>query len=113
MIDLFVLHLNSTCYTGIIAYEFHYVYYESGSFYKKHIDQFKNNDSRQYTMIFYLNENWELKDGGELCIHHSEKLQNISPQNGKSVFFKSSEVLHEVLTTNKERFSITGWFKIN
>ena len=104
MIDLFVLHLNSTCYTGIIAYEFHYVYYESGSFYKKHIDQFKNNDSRQYTMIFYLNENWELKDGGELCIHHAEKLQNISPQNGKSVFFKSSEVLHEVLTTTSLRF---------
>ncbi len=113
LIDLFVLHLNSTCYTGITGYEFHYAYYETGSFYKKHMDQFKNNDSRQYTMIFYLNEDWELKDGGELCIHHAEKLQNISPQNGKSVFFRSNEVLHEVLTTNKDRFSITGWFKIN
>lgn len=113
LIDLFVLHLNSTCYTGITGYEFHYAYYETGSFYKKHIDQFKNNASRQYTMIFYLNENWKRSDGGELCIHHTDKLQNISPKNGKSVFFKSSEVLHEVLTTNKERFSITGWFKTN
>lgn len=113
LIDRFVLHLNSTCFTGITGYEFHYAYYEAGSFYKKHIDQFKNNDSRQYTMIFYLNENWELKDGGELCIHHIGNQQNISPQNGKSIFFRSNELLHEVLTTNKERLSITGWFKIN
>ena len=113
LIDSFVFHLNSTCFTGITGYEFHYTYYEIGTFYKKHLDQFKNNDARQYSMIFYLNENWELKDGGELCIHHTKSLQNISPKNGKSVFFKSNELEHEVLTTNKERLSITGWFKIN
>ena len=51
LIDKFVLHLNKTCYTGITSYEFHYALYEKGSFYKRHLDQFKNNDSRQYTMI--------------------------------------------------------------
>ena len=111
LMDSFVSHLNSTCYTGITGYEFHYTLYETGSFYKKHIDQFRNNESRQFSMIMYLNENWKESDGGELCIHDGDRLQNISPVNGKSVFFKSSELEHEVLLTNKPRMSITGWLK--
>jgi SM-20-related protein len=113
LMDRFVSHLNNTCYTGITGYEFHYTMYEEGSFYKKHIDQFRNNDSRQYSMIMYLNADWQEADGGELCIYHQEALQKIAPLNGKSVFFKSSELAHEVLCTNKPRLSITGWLKIN
>ena len=113
LIDEFVSHLNSTCYTGITGYEFHYALYEKGSFYKKHLDQFKNTDSRQYSLIMYLNDDWQEADGGQLCIHHHDCLQNISPNNGKSVFFKSNELEHEVLLTNKIRLSITGWLKIN
>lgn len=113
LMDEFVLYLNRTCYTGITNYEFHYTLYESGTFYKKHLDQFKNNDSRQYSMIFYLNENWIQNDGGELCIHSVNGQQTISPNNGKSVFFKSNELEHEVLITTKARMSITGWFKVN
>jgi len=112
LMDLFVSHLNSTCYTGITGYEFHYTLYEKGSFYTKHLDQFQNNGSRQYSMIMYLNEDWKNADGGELCIHHEADLQNISPVNGKSVFFKSSELVHEVLLSNKPRMSITGWLKV-
>ncbi len=112
LMDEFVLHLNRTCYTGITGYEFHYAMYEKGSFYKKHLDQFRNNESRQYSMIMYLNEDWTEGDGGELCIYpKDEASQNISPVNGKSVFFKSSELEHEVLVTNKTRLSITGWLK--
>ena len=77
IIDAFVLHLNTTCYTGITGYEFHYALYEKGSFYKKHLDQFKNNDSRQYSLVIYLNENWKEIDGGELCIHHLNSIQII------------------------------------
>ena len=113
LMDEFVSHLNSTCYTGITGYEFHYALYEKGSFYKKHFDQFKNTASRQYSLIMYLNDDWQEVDGGQLCIHHHDRLQNISPNNGKSVFFKSSELEHEVLITNKVRLSITGWLKIN
>ncbi len=114
LMDSFVSYLNSTCYTGITGYEFHYTLYETGSFYKKHLDQFRNNDSRQYSMIMYLNKDWQKADGGELCIHFNEnRLQNISPENGKMVFFKSSELEHEVLLTNKPRMSITGWLKVN
>lgn len=113
LMDNFVSYLNSSCYTGITGYEFHYTLYETGSFYKKHVDQFRNNDSRKYSMIMYLNTGWQKEDGGELCIHHSDYLQNIPPENGKSVFFKSSELVHEVLLTNKPRMSITGWLKVN
>lgn len=111
LMDSFVLYLNSTCYTGITGYEFHYTLYESGSFYTKHIDQFQQNGSRAFSMIMYLNADWKLGDGGELQIHHIDHLQNISPTNGKSVFFKSSELAHEVLLTNVPRMSITGWLK--
>ncbi|MCX6199701.1 MAG: 2OG-Fe(II) oxygenase [Bacteroidetes bacterium] len=111
LLDSFIIYLNATCYTGITGYEFHYTLYEEGSFYKKHIDRFKNNSSRAYSMIMYLNENWQPSHGGELCIHHNNQLQNISPNNGKCVFFKSNNLLHEVLLTHKPRLSITGWLK--
>ena len=109
LMDSFVVYLNTTCYTGITGYEFHYALYESGSFYKKHLDRFKNNDGRRFSMIIYLNENWETKDGGELSIHQDDIIQNISPDNRKGVFFRSNELEHEVLLTNKTRMSITGW----
>lgn len=113
LMDEFVRHLNETCYAGIHSYEFHYTLYEPGTSYKKHLDQFRNNDSRKYSMIMYLNDAWEEKDGGELCIHQKgQALRHIAPCNGKIVFFQSNELVHEVLITNKPRMSITGWLKI-
>lgn len=113
VIDSFILFLNKTCYTGITSYEFHYALYEKGSFYKKHKDQFKENASRQYTLIFYLNTDWQATDGGELCVYLNDLPLLISPTNGKSVFFKSSELLHEVLLSNTQRMSITGWLRVD
>ncbi len=111
LIDSFVEFLNSSCYTGITSYEFHYALYEKGNFYKKHLDQFKSNKSRAFSMIMYLNDDWQTEDGGELCIYQGDSLQTISPNNGKCVFFKSSELEHEVMITHKPRMSITGWLK--
>ena len=111
LMDSFVSYLNSTCYAGITDYEFHYALYEKGSSYKKHLDQFQNNKSRAYSMIIYLNTDWQQNDGGELCIYHSDHLQLIEPINCKCVFFKSSELEHEVLLTQQPRLSITGWLK--
>lgn len=111
LMDTFIVFLNETCYTGITGYEFHYALYEKGSFYKKHLDQFKSSDSRKYSMIMYLNSEWTEGDGGELSIHHQDHIENISPISGKTVFFKSSELEHEVLLSNKPRMSITGWLK--
>ncbi|RDI55037.1 2OG-Fe(II) oxygenase [Flavobacterium glaciei] len=110
-IEAFILYLNQSCYTGITGYEFHYSLYESGDFYLKHLDQFKNNPSRKYSMISYLNSNWIESDGGELLIHQLDNNQKISPTQGKTVFFKSDELVHEVLVTQNTRMSITGWLK--
>lgn len=111
LIDGFIKYLNMSCYAGITGYEFHYSLYEIGSFYNKHLDQFQNNQSRTYSLISYLNEDWLEKDGGELMIHQFENNQKISPVQGKTVFFKSNELVHEVLVTHKRRMSITGWLK--
>nr|WP_315234266.1 2OG-Fe(II) oxygenase family protein [uncultured Flavobacterium sp.] len=110
-IEAFIIYLNQSCYAGITGYEFHYSLYESGDFYLKHLDQFKNNPSRKYSMISYLNSNWQESDGGELLIHQADNNQKIAPTQGKTVFFKSDELVHEVLLTQNTRMSITGWLK--
>jgi SM-20-related protein len=112
LMDAFVLYLTETCYTGILNYEFHYTRYETGTFYKKHLDQFKNNDKRKYSMIVYLNHDWLDQEGGALCIHFADGLQLIYPHIGKAVFFQSNELEHEVLIASRPRFSITGWLKV-
>ena len=112
-VQAFILHLNRSCYTSINDFEFHYAYYDTGSFYKRHLDQFRDNQSRAYSIIMYLNPNWQTADGGELCIYHQAATQIIAPINGKCVFFKSNELEHEVLLNHKPRMSITGWFKTN
>ena len=112
LMDDFVRYLNETCYTGITGYEFHYALYETGSFYKRHFDRFRNDDSRLFSMITYLNDDWKEGDGGELSIFDDDgQTHNVSPTNGKSVFFKSDELEHEVLKTQVPRMSITGWLK--
>ena len=110
-IEEFILYLNRSCFAGITGYEFHYSLYESGDFYLKHLDQFKNNPSRKYSMISYLNADWQESDGGELLIHQLDNNQKIAPTQGKTVFFKSNELVHEVLVTHNTRMSITGWLK--
>lgn len=113
LIDNFIIYLNRTCFTGITSYEFHYAYYDKGSSYKRHLDQFKCNKDRAFSMIMYLNSDWIPADGGQLCIYNLGDTQIISPTNGKCVFFKSSELEHEVLLSFKPRMSITGWLKTN
>ena len=108
LMDRFISHLNRTCYAGITGYEFHYTLYETGSFYKRHLDNFKQNGTRAFSMIMYLNID---VDGGSLRIYQDDSSQDITPNAGKSVFFKSDELEHEVLITHLPRMSITGWLK--
>jgi SM-20-related protein len=111
-IENFIERLNSTCYTSISGYEFHYAVYEEGSFYKRHKDQFKNDSNRKYSLINYLNKNWQLEDGGQLVVYQNEAAQVIQPNSQTSVFFKSDEMEHEVTQTRRSRMSITDWLKL-
>jgi SM-20-related protein len=109
--EAFIGHLNSTCYTGINSYEFHYAVYEEGNFYKRHMDQFRSDDKRKFSLINYLNEDWLEGDGGQLYLYQEEGVQKIQPESKTAVFFKSDEMEHEVTLCKRSRMSITGWLK--
>ncbi|PQJ08841.1 proline hydroxylase [Flavipsychrobacter stenotrophus] len=112
IIDQFISHLNSTCYTGLTSCEFHYALYEEGKGYARHKDQFRNHNARKFSMISYLNENWEEADGGQLIIHNKDhSALFILPNNQKAVFFQSDKIEHEVAIAQRPRMSITGWLK--
>jgi SM-20-related protein len=110
-VENFISYLNRTCYTGINSYEFHYAVYEEGSFYKRHKDQFKNDSNRKYSLINYLNTNWQEADGDQLLVYQNDSIQKVLPQSQTAVFFKSDEMEHEVTMAHRSRMSITGWLK--
>lgn len=102
--------LNRYCFLSLSGYEFHFAYYPPGTFYKRHLDQFKDRNNRMISVIFYLNEQWKSGDGGELKVfsgQHGEVL--VEPRGGTCAVFRSDTVEHEVMKTNTDRFSLTGW----
>ena len=63
-------YLNRTCFLGINQKEFHYAIYPKGTFYKRHLDTFQNDDRRKLSFVCYLNEeNWKPENGGELALY--------------------------------------------
>ena len=115
-INDFVQYLNRTCFMGILHKEFHYALYPKGTFYKRHLDTFQNDDRRKLSMVSYLNEqDWQPEYGGELVIYTNEKgievPMSINPFPGRMVIFESQILEHEVKPVKTERLSITGWLK--
>lgn len=112
-ISNFIQHLNSTCFTSLIDFESHYANYERNSFYKRHLDQFKNDKGRKFSMILYLNDNWQAEDGGAISLYpEGEQQKDIAPEGGRLVFFRSDELEHEVHPSfTRNRMSIAAWFK--
>ncbi len=111
LISFLTDYLNQTCYLGIRSSEFHYALYPKGKFYKRHLDQFRNDSGRKLSVICYLNHNWVDKDGGQLRIYKRGSFIDILPHAGTLVVFQSDLLEHEVLKANKPRKSITGWLK--
>lgn len=112
-IENFIAHLNKTCFTSIKSFESHYSSYERKSFYKRHLDQFKNEKGRKFSIVLYLNQDWKEEDEGLLSLFPKGREQkNISPLEGRMVFFRSDEMEHEVHpSSTRERLSIAGWLK--
>jgi SM-20-related protein len=105
-------YLNRTCFLGISHKEFHYAIYPKGTFYKKHIDTFQNDDRRKLSFVCYLNEEgWLPENGGELVLYLKHEEKTIYPLPGRVVIFESQIIEHEVKLVNTERLSITGWLK--
>ncbi|MFT6880948.1 MAG: SM-20-related protein [Algoriphagus sp.] len=109
----FVEYLNKTCFTSLKSFESHYAHFELGGFYKRHFDQFKSEKGRKYSIVLYLNQDWREEDDGMLSLYPSSGGQkNISPVEGRMVFFRSDEMEHEVHPSlTRERRSIAGWLK--
>ncbi|HEY8118095.1 MAG TPA: 2OG-Fe(II) oxygenase [Methylophilaceae bacterium] len=104
--------LNRSLYLGLFEFETHFAIYPAGKGYAKHLDQLKGSQERQVSTILYLSQNWQSTDGGELRLYLDEEThQDISPHSGKLVVFLSDRFWHEVLPANRERISLTGWFR--
>lgn len=112
-INELVVYLNKTCFLGILHKEFHYAVYPKGTFYKRHLDTFQNDDRRKLSIVCYLNEdNWLKENGGELTIYTEKEALDILPIPGRLVIFESQILEHEVKVVKaSERMSITGWLK--
>jgi len=115
-INNLVNYLNKTCFLGILHKEFHYALYPTGTFYKRHIDTFQNDDRRKLSFVCYLNEDgWLPENGGELVLYLDENGKEVEkviyPFPGRVVIFESQIIEHEVKPVNTERLSITGWLK--
>jgi len=101
--------LNQNLFLSLKDYEVHLTIYPPGSYYKRHLDQFKKDDHRRLSVICYLNEDWKEEEGGQLRIYQSEKFINVLPAAGRLVCFRSDQLEHEVLPATRSRLSITGW----
>ena len=100
-----------------------YAYYPSGGFYRRHRDAVPGSASilRCYSLLLYLNQNWQKEDAGQLRMHFDSggdflpdgeepNYLDVDPKAGTLVLFKSDQVPHEVLDTNSERLAVVGWY---
>lgn len=110
------LFLNRRLFLGLFSFESHFAHYAPGDYYKRHFDAFKGDANRVLSLVVYLNPNWANDDGGELVLYHDIHDQegvSITPVSGTVVVFLSEDFPHEVLTSNRDRYSIAGWYRVN
>lgn len=108
--------LNQSLFLGLFDYESHYAIYQEGDFYKQHVDALKGSSNRVLSTVYYLNENWNDDDGGEIILYDIDGetiLETINPRAGTMVIFLSEQFPHEVRVAKTTRYSIAGWFRVN
>jgi len=104
--------LNRELFLGLEDYECHFALYPPGSFYRRHLDRFRDDDRRTVTTVFYLNEDWRPEHGGALRIELADgREHDVLPAAGTLVVFMSGDFPHEVLPASRERLSLTGWYR--
>nr|WP_314877006.1 2OG-Fe(II) oxygenase [uncultured Pseudomonas sp.] len=104
--------INQGLFIGLEDYECHFALYPPGAFYRRHLDRFRDDDRRAVSAVFYLNQDWQPGDGGELRMFlDDQRVHDVAPTAGTLVVFLSGDVPHEVLAAGRERLSLTGWFR--
>ncbi len=101
--------VNQSLFLSLKDCEVHQTIYPIGSFYKRHLDQFKKDDHRKLSVISYLNKAWSENDGGQLRLYLKEESKDVFPLAGRLVCFRSDLLEHEVLPATRARLSLTGW----
>lgn len=109
-----------------------------GSKYPKHIDNIGSPDRRKLTVIYYLNPDWDTREGGELRVWDCEPSASrgdyftsdddntsfdlpshghtdVAPEGDRVVMFWSDLCVHEVLANSSvspsdHRYALTLWF---
>jgi SM-20-related protein len=105
------LELNRGGYLGLFDLELHYAWYARGTGYARHVDQPQGREQRIVSLVLYLNEGWTPDAGGELRIFDGNEARDIEPIAGRLVCFLTEGREHAVLTTGRDRLSISGWFR--
>lgn len=100
--------LNHEAFLGLRGFECHAARYQPGAFYKMHRDAFAEGGSRVISCVYFLNPAWTAQDAGELHVLTPES-QRIEPLLDRLVLFRSADILHEVLPTRSDRYTLTGW----
>lgn len=122
--------LNKKCSLYLQASaSFHLGCFPKDAYYKKHVDggyETNLNNGRKVTALFYANKRWSDSDEGQLRIYRrrpnpfqlekgatpfqeDEVEEDITPEAGRLVLFRSRDVPHEVLKTKRKRFAVTLW----
>ena len=107
------VYLNRRLYLGLLSFESHLAHYRPGDFYRTHVDAFRGEASRVVSLVCYLNEDWIEGDGGELILYSQLGSVMVKPVHRTVVLFLSEEMPHEVRPAQRDRFSVTGWFRVN
>ncbi|MNJ70885.1 hypothetical protein D3C77_673740 [compost metagenome] len=64
------------------------------------------------TAVLYLNPDWQPDHGGALRLYLADgESLDVAPEAGTLVVFMAGEFPHEVLPTQVDRLSVTGWFR--
>lgn len=102
---------NRTLFAGIRHSEAHYACYPPGFGYKWHSDNPVGRDERVVSAVFYLNDEWEDSDGGQLSIidSHNQPHQ-LLPKANRLVIFDSN-LQHQVEIAHRQRYSIATWLR--
>lgn len=104
--------INRICFAGISSEELLYASYPEGAFYRRHLDRFSSDSSRKISVITYLNRGWNpAEDGGEFVAYTPNGPVHVAPVWGRTVFFRSEVLEHEVLPARRSRRSVTGWLR--
>lgn len=112
LMDALREQLNRELFLGLEEFECHFAFYPPGAFYKTHLDRFRDDDSRSVTAVLYLNPDWQPEHGGVLRLYlEDDRSRDIAPEAGTLVVFMAGDFPHEVLPTQVDRLSVTGWFR--